>query len=104
MDDYDWTPEEFKNEHHDEWVVVKQSINIQQREGKIGFNKIDSLVKEYIQTKKIKLPKDKYLQIKKIEDICVTKFDISGYDDSNMGMHIAELVLDCIVHSRNNTG
>lgn len=57
MDDYDWTPEEFKNEHHDEWVVVKQSINIQQREGKIGFNKIDSLVKEYIQTKKSNSPR-----------------------------------------------
>lgn len=90
MDDYDWTPEEFKNEHHNEWVVVKQSIDIQQREDEIDFNKIDSLVKEYVNTQKIKLPSDKYLQIKKIEDICVTKFDISGYDDSNMGMHIAD--------------
>lgn len=90
MDDYDWTPEEFKNEHHDEWVVVKQSIDIQQREDKIDFNQIDRLVKEYIRTQKINLPTDKYLQIKKIEDICVTKFDISGYDDSNMGMHIAD--------------
>lgn len=90
MDDYDWTPEEFKNEHHAEWVVVKQSIDIQQREDEIDFNEIDSLVKEYINTKKINLPKDKYHQIKKIEDICVTKFDISGYDDSNMGMHIAD--------------
>lgn len=90
MDDYDWTPEEFKNEHPDEWVVVKQSIDIQQREDEIDFNEIDSLVKEYVNTKKIILPTDKYLQIKKIEDICVAKFDISGYDDSNMGMHIAD--------------
>ena len=90
MDDYDWTPEEFKNEHHDEWVVVKQAIDVQQREEEIDFNEIDSLVQEYVNIKKIKLPTDKYLQIKKIEDICVAKFDISGYDDSNMGMHIAD--------------
>lgn len=23
MDDYDWTPDEFKTEHPDEWAVVK---------------------------------------------------------------------------------
>lgn len=90
MEEHDWLPEEYKNEHHDEWVVVKQCIDIQQGESGIDFNEIDRLVKEFIHTQKINLPTDKYLQIRKIEDICVTKFDISGYDDSNMGMYIAD--------------
>ncbi len=30
MDDFDWTPEEFKKEHPDEWAVVKPAINIGQ--------------------------------------------------------------------------
>ena len=89
-DAYDWTPEEFKKEHHDEWVVVKHSIDIQQREGDTDFSQIDKLVKDYIVAQKIDQPKDKTLQIKKISEICASKFDIDGYDGSNMGEHIAD--------------
>lgn len=88
--DIDWTPEEFKKEHYDEWVVVKQAIDIQQQRGDIDFSKIDSLVKEYIHTKKIAMPANRYLRIKKIEQLCTDSFDISGYDESNMGEHIAD--------------
>lgn len=90
MDDYDWTPEEFKTEHPDEWTVVKPAINVQQRDGDIDFNEIDILIKDYLVKKKITLPVDKSSQIKTIEKICISQFDISGYDESNMGMHIAD--------------
>jgi len=90
MDDYDWTPEEFKIEHPDEWAVVKPAINVQQRDGDIDFTKIDTLVQSYIKQKSIVLPKEAYLRIQKIEEICQSKFDISGYDESNMGMNIAD--------------
>ena len=88
--DIDWTPEEFKKEHYDEWVVVKQAIDIQQKRGDIDYSKIDSLVKEYIHTKNIAMPANRYLRIKKIEQICTDSFDISGYDGGNMGEHIAD--------------
>lgn len=87
---YDWTPVEFKQEHYDEWVVVKQSIDIQQSDGDIAFSTIDSLVREYIQKKNIVLPKDTYSKIMEIDKICDSNFDISGYDDSNFGTHIAD--------------
>ena len=89
-DDCDWTPEEFKKEHHDEWAAVKPSINILQRKGDTDFAKIDLLVKDYIAKKKISLPSEAGKQIKYIDQICRTKFDIGGYDDSNMGKHIAD--------------
>lgn len=88
--DHDWAPEEFKKEHYDEWLVVKPAINIQQQKGEINFSQIHKLVEGYINKKKISLPKDKYQRILKIEEICRSRFDISGYDDSNMGMHIAD--------------
>lgn len=88
-EDVDWTPKQFKKEHHDEWVVVKQSIDIQQK-GDIDYNQIDKLVKEYIKAKNIILSKDKCQQIKQIEELCSSHFDISGYDESNMGMLIAD--------------
>ena len=90
MDDYDWTPDEFKTEHPDEWAVVKPSINIQQREGEINFGEIDVLVKDYLDKKKISLPSEVNKRIQLIAEICRTKFDIDGYDESNMGMHIAD--------------
>lgn len=88
---YDWTPEGFKTEHYDEWVVVHQAIDVQQEGGgKTDFSKIDSLVNEYIRKKNIEIPSDRYSRIMAIEKICVTKFDISGYDYSNFGMNIAD--------------
>lgn len=89
-DDYDWTPEGFKTEHPDEWAVVNPSINIQQREGEIDFGEIDVLVKNYLGKKKISLPSDVDKRIQRIAEICRTKFDIDGYDESNMGMQIAD--------------
>lgn len=89
MGEYDWSPEGFRQDHPDEWVVVKQVIDLQQK-GEFDYGKVDSFVREYIISKKIDLPKDKYLQIKEIEKICKSEFDIDGYDNSNMGMHIAD--------------
>ena len=82
-----WAPLEFKQKHPDEWVVVEQSINIQQQD--LDYSKIDTLVKAYISKKNIELPSDKSLKIKKIEEICQKRFDISDYDNTNWGMHIA---------------
>ena len=90
MDDYDWTPKEFKTEHPDEWTVVNRAINIQQRGRDIDFGEIDTLVKDYLVKKQISLPADVDKQIRYIEEVCSTKFDISNYDDSNRGMHIAD--------------
>lgn len=89
MDDYDWTPKDFQTEHPDEWVVVTSAINIQQRKGKINFGEIDSLVKDYLGNKKISLPSEVDKRIELIADVCKTRFDISGYDESNMGMCMA---------------
>lgn len=90
FDDYDWTPEKFKTDHPDEWAVVRPAINEQQKESGIDFSQIDILVKGYISKKGISLPADIAGQIKGIEEICISRFDISGYDDTNMGMHIAD--------------
>lgn len=89
-DGYDWTPEKFREQHHDEWVVVKQAIDIQQTGKEVDYGKIDKLVRDYVRLKNIQLPADRYKQILKIEEICKQRFDISGYDDSNMGMHVAD--------------
>ena len=89
-DDIDWAPEEFKAEHPDEWAVVNSAINIQQMDGNADFGKIDILVKDYLKKKKISLPTDIVKQIEFIEEVCRTKFDISSYDLSNMGMHVAD--------------
>lgn len=85
----DWTPQGFKEEHFDEWQVVCPSIGIQQGDS-MDFGKIDKLVRDYICKKTIALPKDPYLQIIRIEQICKDSFDISEYDYSNMGAHIAD--------------
>ena len=53
MDDYDWTPDGFKKDHPDEWAVVKPSINIQQSGDEKCFDKIDVLVNDYLDKKKI---------------------------------------------------
>lgn len=89
IDEYERVPDEFKAEHPDEWAVVNASINIQQKGEDIDFGKIDKLVKEYIAKKKIPLPRDVDKRIKCIEDVCRTKFNIEGYDDSNMGLLLA---------------
>lgn len=89
-EDIDWTLDEFKKHHYDEWVVVKQTIDLQQKKGDSAFPDIDKLVREYIVQKKVRLPSDRCKQIKKIDEICKSKFDLSQYDYSNMGMHIAD--------------
>ena len=90
-EDGGWAPDEFRSKHYDEWVVVSQAIDIQQNgNGNIDFSKIDKLVRQYIKKKKIRLPLEKCRRIKRIDEICQSKFDISGYDESNLGMHIAD--------------
>lgn len=85
-----WTPEEFKKEHYDEWFVVEQSINLQNEEGDIDFKEIDKLVGQYIKKKNIVLPENKYRRIKKIEQICRTRFDISEYYEKNTAIYIVQ--------------
>lgn len=90
-DEYDWTPEEFKKQHYEEWLVVKPAINIQQKQDvAIDFAAIDTLIREYINRNSIKLADNKFEEIVQIEQICKTKFNIQDYDDSNMGMFIAD--------------
>jgi hypothetical protein len=90
MDDYDWTPDGFKKDHPDEWAVVKPSINIQQSGDEKCFDKIDVLVNDYLDKKKISLPSDVDKRIQCIAEICRTKFSIDGYDESNVGMNISD--------------
>lgn len=82
--------QEWKNSHHDEWLVVKQSLDIMEGNCYVDYKKIDKLVRTYISKKHIGLSADKREQIKIIKDICESKFDIRGYDETNAGMHIAE--------------
>lgn len=90
-EDGGWAPDQFRAEHYDEWVVVNQAIEIQQNSnGDIDFSKIDKLVREYVKKKNIRLPLDKCKRIGRIKEICNSEFDISGYDLSNMGEHIAD--------------
>lgn len=88
-DDIEWAPAEFKNARPMEWDVVNKCINIQQKEVATDFTAIDKLVQGYVNLMEIALPTDASMRIKCIEEVCETKFDISGYDDSNWGMHIA---------------
>lgn len=89
VDDIDWIPEEFKAEHPDEWAVVKPAINIQQRAGETDFGKIDVLVRNYLDKKKISLPADADKRIRRIAEICRANFNIEGYDQSNVGLLVA---------------
>lgn len=89
-EEIDWAPEEFKKEHPDEWTVVNRALQLQQREGDFDFAELDKLVREYIAKKRITLPDDKCQQIEKIGELCKNKFDIWNYDESNVGMLIAD--------------
>lgn len=93
-DYYDWTLEGYKENIPDEWGVVYNVLNLQQKADEvqgIDFKKIDKQVREYIAKNEIRLPKDTYQQIKKIEEICSEDFDIYGYDDTNSGMCTANM-------------
>ena len=86
----DFTPTGLKKAHKDEWVVIDHVTEEQQRQGGPIFSNIDKYVREYIEKKSIKLSDDKLSQIQEIDAICDSAFDISDYDNSNMGMHIAD--------------
>ena len=89
--DNDLTPEGFKNEHYDEWVVVNNGINILQNGSKtIDFNAIDKCVKGYIELRKIVLPNGSLQKITEIEKICKSKFEIYDYAYSNEEMNLAD--------------
>lgn len=62
-DDTEWTPQGFKNEYPDEWVVVNSAIDIQQREGSVDFAEIDKLVSDYLEKEDISLPIGNFLRI-----------------------------------------
>lgn len=96
-----WIPIEFKEKHYDEWLVVKLALDIQlEGDGCVDCSRIDKLVLDYIAKKGIILPTDSLKRIQEIESICQSKFDVGGYDTSNMGNQIADgmmLVFDFYV-------
>lgn len=91
LDSPNWIPIEFKEKHYDEWLVVKKSLDLQlEGDGCIDCSRVDKLVQEYIAKKDIILSAEGLKRVQEIESICKSRFDIGGYDTSNMDNQIAD--------------